>query len=161
MITITNFKKLKEYSKKRLTILSKPFPRLIMLVFTCALIFVASIIVYKIDPSKKPIAPPCSLYYFTGLYCPGCGMTRALHAAFHLRFFEAFSYNLLWPFIIIFISGSFYIWFYFLVTAKNPFTRLNEFFKKHSSAGWIIVIALFAFWILRNIPIYPFVMLAP
>lgn len=147
--------------KKWLTFFSKPFIRFIMLLMTSIIIFAACFLVYKTDPSKTPLTPPCSFYYFTGLYCPGCGMTRAMHAALHLKFGEAFSYNLLWPLIIIFISVSFYLWYYFLITGKNAFTHFNMFFKEHSSRGYIIVIILFAFWILRNIPFYPFNMLAP
>lgn len=160
-ITSTNKKTFKNKSDKWLAFLSTPFIRLIMFIFTCILLLLACIIVFMTDPSKTPITPPCSFNYFTGLYCPGCGMTRAIHAALHFRFFEAFSYNLLWPFMIVIISGSFYIWFYFLVSGKNPFNPFNEFFKKYSFLGWTIVIVIFAFWILRNIPIYPFIMLAP
>lgn len=161
MTSITKFEKIKKYLKKWLTFISKPFTRFIMLILTCVVIFIACRIVYKIDPSETPVTPPCSLRYFTGIYCPGCGMTRALHAAFHFRFYEAFLYNLLWPLIVIFILTSFYIWFYFLITGKNPFIPFNKFFKKHSYVGYIAVIILFAFWILRNIPVYPFIMLAP
>ncbi|NLM11483.1 MAG: DUF2752 domain-containing protein [Clostridiaceae bacterium] len=161
MITINSLRKLGKYFNKWLTFFSKPFIRFIMLILTSIIIFTACSLVYKIDPSTTPITPPCSLRYFTGLYCPGCGMTRALHAALHLRFAEAFSYNLLWPLIIIFISASFYIWFFFLISGKNPFTPFNNFFKKHSSAPYIVLILLFSFWILRNIPVYPFTLLAP
>lgn len=162
MSIITNIhSKLKKWLKKWLAFLSKPFIRIILLVVTCLMIFLACILLYNVDPSKRPLTPPCSLRYFTGLYCPGCGMTRALHAAFHLRFIDAFSYNLLWPLIVLFILGSFYIWFFFLLTGKDPFIAVNSFFKKHSYTGWVAVIVLFTFWVLRNIPIYPFTLLAP
>ena len=161
MILIYMNKKIANRLKKWLTFLSKPFIRLILMVITSVIVIMACIIVYRVDPSKVPITPPCSLRYFTGLYCPGCGMTRALHSALNLRFADAFSYNLLWPFILIFIAASFYMWFSFLITGKNPFTPFNEFFKKHSMVAYTVVIVLFAFWIFRNIPIYPFIMLAP
>lgn len=47
----------------------------------------------------------CPVKFFTGISCPGCGMTRAWEAAFSLDFHQAFLYHpLFWtiPFIIIF-----------------------------------------------------------
>lgn len=160
-ITINILKKIRKYINKWLTFLSKPFIRSIMLIITSVMIFIACIIVYKINPSKTPVTPPCSLRYFTGLYCPGCGITRALHSALNLRFTDAFSYNLLWPLIILFVSMSFYMWYSFLITGKNPFVPFNRFFRKHPSVAYLVVIVLFAFWILRNIPVYPLTILAP
>ncbi|NLX76340.1 MAG: DUF2752 domain-containing protein [Clostridiaceae bacterium] len=161
MTTIDLIMDLKGYIKKWLTFLSKPFIRFIMLIITGVVIFAGCSLIYKVNPSTTPLTPPCSLRYLTGLYCPGCGMTRALHAAFHLRFAEAFSYNLLWPLIVIFISVVLYIWVFLLVTGKNPFTRFDELFKNRSSILYIVIVLFFAFWILRNIPIYPFTLLAP
>lgn len=158
---ISKQSKLKKRINKWLTFFSKPFIRFLLIVCTCLVSLVAYIMLYNIDPSEKSIMPSCSLHFFTGLYCPGCGMTRALHAALHLRFIDAFSYNLLWPFIILFVLGAFYIWLYFLITGKDPFVPFNSFFKKHSYSGWVAIILLFAFWILRNIPIYPFTLLTP
>lgn len=35
----------------------------------------------------------CPIKAFTGVSCGGCGMTRALNAAVHLQFRQAFSYH--------------------------------------------------------------------
>ena len=37
-------------------------------------------IVYAFDPSTARFYPPCVFHSLTGLQCPGCGGTRALHA---------------------------------------------------------------------------------
>lgn len=37
--------------------------------------------------------PGCLFRRFTGLECPGCGMTRGTYALFHGRFLEAFLFN--------------------------------------------------------------------
>ncbi|MBW2261523.1 MAG: DUF2752 domain-containing protein [Deltaproteobacteria bacterium] len=37
----------------------------------------------------------CPFRNFTGLPCPGCGMTRAFHHLVHLEFAEAAAYNIL------------------------------------------------------------------
>ena len=39
------------------------------------------------------IMPPCILHYFTGLYCPGCGGTRAFIALIHGRFLKSLYYH--------------------------------------------------------------------
>lgn len=36
---------------------------------------------------------PCVFRHFLGLYCPGCGMTRAILSVIHFDFISAFYYN--------------------------------------------------------------------
>ncbi len=52
--------------------------------------------------------PPCLIKTCTGLSCPGCGSTRALHALLHLRFSQAFSLNPLFtcaaPFLLLWLA---------------------------------------------------------
>lgn len=49
--------------------------------------------VYTFDPSKTWFYPPCPFNYLTGLQCPGCGGTRALHALLHGDVAGAFAFN--------------------------------------------------------------------
>lgn len=44
---------------------------------------------------------PCALHALTGLYCPGCGGTRALRALFAGQFVKAFVYHPFVPFIAV------------------------------------------------------------
>lgn len=37
--------------------------------------------------------PPCPLHYLTGLYCPGCGGTRAFVALVHGQFLTSLYYH--------------------------------------------------------------------
>lgn len=53
-------------------------------------------VLYWFDPSETPFYPPCLIRLCTGLSCPGCGATRALHALLHLRLEEAWRLNPLW-----------------------------------------------------------------
>ena len=39
--------------------------------------------------------PSCLFHDMTGWYCPGCGITRALHALVHFDFMRAFAMNAL------------------------------------------------------------------
>ncbi len=148
-------------SKGWLALMSKQFIRLILFGLTCLTLGVAVFLLYMINPSNSPLPLSCSFYRFTGLYCPGCGMTRALYYAIHGRFIFAFSYNLLWPFIIFFVALVIYLWLRYLYTGKNPLNPVNSFLQRHSFSGWFVLILILSFWLLRNIPIYPLTLLAP
>ncbi len=52
------------------------------------------------NPAETRFFPVCVFHYITGFDCPGCGTARALHAALHGRFAEAFGYNAALPFVI-------------------------------------------------------------
>ena len=158
---INRKKSSKMISQKWLTLLSKPFTRSVLFFLTCVVLFCAVFLLYRLNPFQNPFVPACSFYSFTNLYCPGCGMTRALHAVLHGHPGEAFAYNVMWPLLLLFVIGSFSLWFQFLITGKSPFQPVNRLFGKYPSIGWIIVILLFSFWIMRNIPGYPFTLLAP
>lgn len=147
--------------KKWLILLSKPFIRLILFVLTCLVLGIAVSLLYRINPTVNALPLSCSFYHFTKLYCPGCGMTRALYSALHGNFQAAFSYNLIWPFITLFVIGAIYLWLRFLYSGINPFNPVNSFLQRHSFSGWFILIVLLTFWIMRNIPLYPFTLLSP
>jgi len=147
--------------KEWLTLLGKPFFRSLCFIGTCLVLFAAGFIVYRVNPSENPFTPGCSFYQLTGLYCPGCGMTRAMHHALHGHFAMAFSYNALWPAILLFLCASLILWYFWLITGKNPLHHANRLLRVYPAFTWFILITLFAFWIFRNIPVYPFTWLAP
>lgn len=48
------------------------------------------------DPNAAgSLFPPCVFHEITGLFCPGCGITRALHALVHFDLWRAFTMNAL------------------------------------------------------------------
>lgn len=100
--------------------------------------------------------PVCPLHHLTGLYCPGCGTTRAVLALMHGDLYSAFRYNPLFIFIVIIIS------FYAL---KRLMVSAGVNVKcRHQLPTWIFNLipwVIIGYGILRNIPIYPFTMLAP
>ncbi len=55
----------------------------------------AALFVYAVDPSQHAVYPQCLLYNMTGIYCAGCGATRALHALLHGRVLAALHDNAL------------------------------------------------------------------
>lgn len=116
----------------------------------------AAIVLYRYDPLRVAFYPRCPLYVFTGLYCPGCGALRALHALLHLRVAAAFGYNaLLVPALPVF--------------AYLGISRLRKWMGRPAlptvflpaSAVWGILVLLVGFATLRNLPFAPFTLLAP
>src|SRR5271156_7018418 len=55
----------------------------------------ASAFLYAVDPNRHAVYPQCLLYNATGIYCAGCGATRAVHALLHGRVLEALHDNAL------------------------------------------------------------------
>lgn len=50
-------------------------------------------ILFTFPPAAHSFYPRCVFRTVTGLECPGCGSTRALHALLHGRIGEAFRFN--------------------------------------------------------------------
>ena len=99
----------------------------------------------------------CVFYKLTGLYCPGCGSGRASAALLHLDFAAAFKHNLLYvlllPFIVYYLLKQYIV----LVFRKDvlPMFSINVFAAK------VVLAVILVFGILRNIPVFPFTLLAP
>ncbi len=161
MISVTKMEKHWVNIKKWLVFFNKPFIRFLFFIATVLLLVVSAFFLYHVNPEDNPLVPSCSFYHFTHLYCPGCGMTRALHAVMHGHFALAFSFNLLWPFLLFFVATTISLWLRYLWTGKSPFERVNLFLQKYPSFGWLVLIVLLLFWIGRNILLYPFTLLAP
>ena len=89
---------------------------------------------------------PCPIFSVTGLYCPGCGVTRMIYSIFKLDFYQAFRYNPL-----LFISLPFFI-FFIVNDIYSKIKNKESLYKKVPEYIWIIVIFIFMiFGILRNI----------
>lgn len=101
-------------------------------------------ILYIILFVKFNIGIPCIFHEITGLYCPGCGSTRAAGALIKLEFYQAFRYNALATILLPFS-------FFYLILQKKI---------KIPNIVWYALLAItIIFGILRNIEIFSF--LAP
>lgn len=89
----------------------------------------------------------------TNLYCPGCGITRAILSIFDFKFYQAFRYNMLVVSLI--VLGIIY-----LISCTIKYIVKKEFFIKIPKYIYIALLVItILFGILRNIPAFAF--LAP
>jgi len=103
-------------------------------------------VIYFFKPGNYPY-PSCLFHDLTGLYCPGCGSTRALYQLLHGHLGTALHDNALSVFAIPFLA--------YAVVRKEPLSKLHPFWV------WGIFYLVMTFSVLRNIPFYPFACLAP
>lgn len=118
---------------------------------TITILLSISLITYLLLGNYFHIYIHCPIKTITGLYCPGCGITRMLLSIIQLDFYQAFRYNPL-----LFITLPIFIIFFLntLIIKKEPL------YNKISNKVWTIVIIIFiAYGILRNIPFFDY--LAP
>lgn len=98
--------------------------------------------------------PPCMFRLITGYYCVGCGLTRALHALVHGDIGRAFAMNplamLMLPLMPLIIADGYGWKPRRLVPLMNVVTQPKL---------WLIVLPVY--WVARNLPWFPFTLLAP
>lgn len=98
---------------------------------------------------------PCVFHKITGFYCPGCGSTRSLTALVHGDIFLVWRYNKLLPFLLL------YLFYRYICYGFRCFgVHIRAEFEP-PWALWTLVGVIIMFWIFRNIPCYPFTLLAP
>jgi Protein of unknown function (DUF2752) len=112
--------------------------------------------VYLLDPETSDLYPTCPFLSLTGFYCPGCGTLRALHQLTRGHPIAALDLNplmmLLLPFIAYFLASH-----AMLAVTGRP---LRTYFVRPALI-WALLGVVLVYWLLRNIPAYPFTLLAP
>ncbi|TDU81208.1 uncharacterized protein DUF2752 [Prosthecobacter fusiformis] len=102
-------------------------------------------------PGGVPFLPGCHFRRWTGLDCPGCGMTRATAASLNGRFLEAFALNplgmILLPLALVGLLPETYNW-----VSKKP---IRWQLRPGIKTTRLIVISIFVFWFVRNLPWWP------
>jgi Protein of unknown function (DUF2752) len=98
--------------------------------------------------------PPCLFHAVTGLWCPGCGLTRCAHALVHFDLARAFEMNALAmvaaPVLALLAARS---------AGWLPPSLSERLRPLTSLTFWFALVAAFA--VLRNLPWPPFSWLAP
>jgi hypothetical protein len=115
------------------------------------------ILYYFFNPVDHSFFLVCPFKYATSYNCPGCGSQRAIHQLAHGNIRNAFGFNPLMVLSIPFLLYGFGIkaWNYLYSTDY----RFKLFYSTFFIYTYFIIVLLF--WILRNIPIWPFNYLSP
>lgn len=107
---------------------------------------VGLVVLFLFKPGTVPY-PTCVFHKLTGLYCPGCGSTRALYQLLHGNILDALHDNVMAVLAIPFLI--------YAAFRKEPLSTLHPYWV------WGIFYGLVLFTVFRNIPHYPFTILAP
>jgi hypothetical protein len=113
----------------------------------------AGAILFFFDPTKNNFYPICEFHALTGLYCPGCGATRAAYQLLHGNFLMALRDNALFVLSLAALTAR-GVWF-----LKRRRDRQPVRFFIPPSALWVFLGVAVAFVVLRNLPAFSF--LAP
>ncbi|MCB0474020.1 MAG: DUF2752 domain-containing protein [Flavobacteriaceae bacterium] len=111
---------------------------------------------FIVNPSEVNFMPRCPLYSTTGIYCPGCGSQRALHDFLHLDLMGVIRHN------VLFLLGIFVLLYHLSVESIEIFTKKkvkNVLYYPKTPLIFLGIILIY--WVLRNLPYYPFNLLAP
>jgi hypothetical protein len=130
--------------------------RLVLVLLGAAAMPAAAAVLYHFPPTETTFYPPCMFHLVTGLHCPGCGATRCLHALVHGDLLQALAYN---PLLVVASPllgfGVFQIAYGLWTGQRLPLPRLPAW------SIYVIFCVMVAYWILRNIPLFPLTLLAP
>jgi hypothetical protein len=108
------------------------------------------------NPARGGWFPPCPLHAATGLYCPGCGSTRAIHDLLHVDLAGAFTLN---PLLVLVAPVMAYVYVRWVVSAftgrELPLPRPTQ---RWSAAAMVVLIV---FGVARNLPVPALSWMAP
>lgn len=112
-------------------------------------ILVGGAVLFAFNPADHALYPACWLYATTGLKCPGCGGLRATHELLHGHLAAAWVLN---PLAVLLVPLGAWIG----VNAGLTLVRGRGLPKSTSRPAmlWIGAAAIFAFAIVRNLPLH-------
>jgi hypothetical protein len=115
--------------------------------------FLAITLLWTVNPRDLAWFPCCPFHLATGMFCSGCGSLRATHHLLHLRLGSALASN---PLVVLFLP--FFALKLLLLTLGGNNQCCSRSYPRLS---WLCVALVVMFWVLRNIPAFPFSWLAP
>ena len=124
--------------------MNKVCKRIIIINIVVAVLVAGFVVVTLLLKDREEMQ--CAFYSLTGLYCPGCGGTRAVYSLLRLRIFDAIKYNITVPF------GAFVYIYYnvraFIAGLKND----TEYFKNQKYPLCIVLVAVLLLnFVLKNV----------
>lgn len=99
----------------------------------------------------------CLVYSLTGLYCPGCGSGRALHALIRWDILQAVDYNVFFVLVLPFLGYYFFKRYIEIVLDREVLPAIFIPVK----VTVVILSLVLIYTLVRNIPIAPYSLLAP
>jgi hypothetical protein len=99
---------------------------------------------------------PCFFRRWTGLNCPGCGSGRAAYDLVHFHLFEAMGHNIMFVVLMPFMAYYLLKLYLFIVLGRDVLPFFNFSYKQMR----VLFIIIVAFFVLRNIPVKPFILLS-
>lgn len=100
------------------------------------------------NPAQYGFYPFCYFHKLTGLNCPGCGGTRALHQLLHGNVVAALHLNAL-----LVVSLPWFAWLGFRFARNSPHRR-PAIRRASTNWFWAFVAVSLAFAVLRNLPAF-------
>ena len=98
-----------------------------------------------VNPNQAGHYPTCPFLALTGLYCPGCGTLRAVHALAHGQFSEAVSFN---PLMLALLPLVVALWLAWLTRSLTGRYR----WVAPAWSIWVLFSVVVGFGVLRNLP---------
>lgn len=117
-------------------------------------VLLSMFVFHHYEATARSFLPPCLFNSLTGLYCTGCGITRAFLALFNGQVGRAFSMNAL---AMTTLPIGLIVWLDDGVGGFKHGQRAIRLLK--DARVWAFVVIVFT--LARNIPIEPFLWLAP
>lgn len=115
----------------------------------------ATAVLWRLDPNAAgSVLPPCPWLALTGLYCPGCGSTRALHALVHGDLAQAWMMN---PLLVLALPALLLM----ALNAAGWRPRGSDRLWQRLGEPKLWLWTLLGYAALRNLPWWPFSWLAP
>ncbi|MFG3440374.1 DUF2752 domain-containing protein [Nonomuraea sp. NPDC047897] len=100
-----------------------------------------------VDPNEPGHYPTCPFLWATGLYCPGCGTLRTIHALAHLDPVAALGLN---PLAVAMVPFLVFWWGRWLVRALQGRPRRTTL--AHPAWLWAFIGVVLVYWVVRNLP---------
>lgn len=114
------------------------------------LIIVFSVIFYITYISKIIKIPECIVYKTYGIYCPGCGATRAVYSLYAGQILQSAYYN---PLILYLVIVDF--WYLITEGIAKIFNKENKFFVKNIKIYlYLALIILSLNWVIKIIMLF-------